>query len=112
MTVTASMTPSQFFDGLISAAKGALGKAVIPPAIAFLQSVAAAPPADTVQGQTAIVAAAGQLQFALLGAVAAGAPAFVQSEQQAIAGSLAGELQALLAKVSTPPATSGSAPAA
>jgi len=95
-----TLTPSQFFDGLIAAAKGAIGKAVIPPAIAFLQAVEAAPAADTPQGQVAIVAAAGQLQFALVSNAATALPAFVQSEQAAIAGSLAAELAALQVKLS------------
>src|SRR5271169_178389 len=94
-----TQTPSQLFSTLLSLAKGDLGKELIGPAILFLGSVKQAPPVDTVQGQAAVVAAAGQLQFALLGSLASGAPEFVQAEQSAIAGSLAAELAALEAKI-------------
>lgn len=100
--MTPSLTPSAFFAALVAAAKGAVGKAVIPPAIAFLQAVEAAPSVDTPAGQVAVVAAAGQLQFALISAGATALPAFVQSEQAAISGQLVSELQALQASLSAP----------
>lgn len=102
--MTPVLTPSQFFAALLATAKGVIGKAAIGPAIAFLQAVEAAPPVDTMQGQVAVVAAAGQLQFALMSAGATALPAFVQSEQAAIAGQLVTELQAIQASLPAAPA--------
>ena len=111
MTVTSSLTPSQFFDGLISAVKAGLVGAVAAPAITFLQAVEKAPPADTLAGQAVLVAAAGQLQLGLVQGIAQGAPAFIQAEQASIASTFIAEVNALVAKVSAS-ATPAAAPAA
>jgi hypothetical protein len=98
------MNPSQLFASLIALVKGTFGKALIPPAVNFLTALVNSPPVDTVQGQAVLVSAAGQLQFALIAAIATAEPGFIQAEQAAIGKALIAELQDFQAKLAAPPA--------
>ncbi len=87
------MTPSQFFDALITAVKGNFIIDAGPGAIAFLQGMAKAPPAtNPVQFQLYLAA-----QVATLNSTwAIALPNAVQADQAQIANSLAAEVQAAL----------------